>query len=272
MSALAPINDIQNIEALLVSGDLSKLSASDRLAYYRRRCELLDLDPLSAPFAYLQLSGKLTLYATKGATEQIAAKRGISLEVIQRERADGVYIVTCRAIEPNGRHTDSTGVTAVEGVKGEALCNAIMKAETKAKRRAVLSLCGLGMMDETEIDSVADAHRVSVDYRTGEIIEAPNPTPPPPLHSSKPTNTPIKTAFAKAIKDAGLPLNSETFNKIFSTQIAEGGVKEFMSARTDAEVTTLHEVFEEWLNAQKAVLIEVQGTPAPSQTVEAIVV
>jgi hypothetical protein len=39
----------------------------------------------------------------------------------------------------------------IEGLKGEALANALMKAETKAKRRATLSAVGLGMMDESEI-------------------------------------------------------------------------------------------------------------------------
>lgn len=38
--------------------------------------------------------------------------------------------------------------------KGDARANAIMKAITKAKRRATLSLCGLGMLDETEIETI----------------------------------------------------------------------------------------------------------------------
>ena len=42
------------------------------------------------------------------------------------------------------------GVVSIAGLKGEALANAMMKAETKAKRRATLSICGLGWMDEVE--------------------------------------------------------------------------------------------------------------------------
>src|SRR6185312_3719783 len=41
-----------------------------------------------------------------------------------------------------------------------------MKAETKAKRRVTLSICGLGMLDETEVDSIPDARRVQ-DIDTG---------------------------------------------------------------------------------------------------------
>jgi hypothetical protein len=33
----------------------------------------------------------------------------------------------------------------------------MMKAVTKAKRRVTLSICGLGMLDETEVDSVPGA-------------------------------------------------------------------------------------------------------------------
>jgi hypothetical protein len=47
--------------------------------------------------------------------------------------------------------------------------NALMKAVTKAKRRLTLSICGLGMLDETEISSIPDATPVQVDVETGEV-------------------------------------------------------------------------------------------------------
>jgi hypothetical protein len=49
------------------------------------------------------------------------------------------------------------GAVSLVGLRGEALANAIMKAETKAKRRATLSICGLGFLDETEIETIPDA-------------------------------------------------------------------------------------------------------------------
>ena len=39
----------------------------------------MGLNPLTQPFAYLKLNGKLVLYALKGATEQIAAIHNISV-------------------------------------------------------------------------------------------------------------------------------------------------------------------------------------------------
>jgi hypothetical protein len=44
---------------------------------------------------------------------------------------------------------------SVAGLRGEALANAQMKALTKAKRRATLSICGLGFLDETDSEAVA---------------------------------------------------------------------------------------------------------------------
>ena len=46
------------------------------------------------------------------------------------------------------------GAVSTAGLKGEALANSMMKATTKSKRRVTLSICGLGMLDETEIDSI----------------------------------------------------------------------------------------------------------------------
>ncbi len=70
---------------------------------------------------------------------------------------------------------DIGSLACPDTMKGEALAIASMKAVTKAKRRVTLSICGLGMLDETELgDSQAD--------RTPQA-PAPNVlvSPPPPL-------------------------------------------------------------------------------------------
>ena len=59
----------------------------------------------------------------------------------------------------------------ITGLKGEALANALMKAETKAKRRVTLSLCGLSWPDESEVESIPEARTVVVDSHTGEILD-----------------------------------------------------------------------------------------------------
>lgn len=166
------------LENVLVHGDLSKLDASQRLEYYAKVCASVDLNPLTKPFLYITLNGKLTLYAARDATDQIRAKKHISVLITARERHDDLYVVTARASTPEGRTDESIGAVAITGLKGEALANALMKAETKAKRRVTLSIGGLGWLDETEVDSIPDARRADVDMATGEIIPSVPALPP----------------------------------------------------------------------------------------------
>ena len=61
----------------------------------------------------------------------------------------------------------------IQGLKGDDLSNAMMKAVTKAKRRAILSMTGLGFLDESEVGSIQGARVVTVDAGTGEILDTP---------------------------------------------------------------------------------------------------
>ena len=63
--------------------------------------------------------------------------------------------MTAQAEDKTGRCDESTGIVNITGLKGTDLANELMKAETKAKRRVTLSICGLGMLDESEIDDVS---------------------------------------------------------------------------------------------------------------------
>jgi hypothetical protein len=155
-------NELTQIETVLVAGDLAKLSADQRLTYYQRLCESLGLNPLTQPFQYLQLSGRLVLYATKSCTEQLRQLHGVSITGITSAQVGDVYIVTATASDKNGRTDCATGAVAIAGLKGDALANGLMKAETKSKRRVTLSLCGLGMLDETEIETIAGAVHVTI--------------------------------------------------------------------------------------------------------------
>jgi hypothetical protein len=165
--------DVAAIEKVILNGDLKDLKPAERLSYYNQVCESLGLNPLTQPFAYLSLSGKMILYARKDAAEQLRSVRNISLEILSREIIEGVYVVTTRAQTPAGRTDSATGAVPIENLKGEARANAMMKAETKAKRRVTLSICGLGLMDETEVENIEGARKVSVD-QAHTLIEAGN--------------------------------------------------------------------------------------------------
>jgi hypothetical protein len=157
------------LDQALVRGDLSSLSAAERVQYYNAVCQSLGLNPLTKPFAYLKLNGKEVLYALKDCTEQLRNIHAISLTIPARELiGEDVYVVTARASRPDGRIDESTGAVTVASLKGEAKANALMKAETKAKRRVTLSICGLGMLDETEVETIPNAHPSKEEARANQ--------------------------------------------------------------------------------------------------------
>ncbi len=159
------------VEKVMIQGDLGPLQPQERVAYYAALCNSLGLNPLTRPFEYLNFQGKLQLYALKSCTEQLRQMHNVSIVIVSREVVDGCFVVTARASMPNGRQDESIGAVNIEGLKGEARSNAMMKAETKAKRRVTLSICGLAYLDETEAESVRGASHIPVNHDTGEIAE-----------------------------------------------------------------------------------------------------
>jgi hypothetical protein len=142
------------IEKIVISGDLSALNAAQRAEYYSAVCRSLGLNQLTKPFEYLNLNGKLRLYALRDCADQLRRLYGISIYIANRERLSDIYVVTARAKDRQGREDESTGAVTVGNLKGDALANALMKAETKAKRRVTLSIAGLGWLDETELETI----------------------------------------------------------------------------------------------------------------------
>jgi len=145
--------------SLVLNSDLSKLTEPQRVEYYKLVCERVGLDPYTKPFDMITLQGKLTLYANKAATAQLTAVNRLKVEIVSREVVGSLFVATVRASKPDGSSSEDIGAVSIAGLQGEAAANAMLKAITKAKRRAVLSVCGLGMMDETETESIP-AHEV----------------------------------------------------------------------------------------------------------------
>jgi hypothetical protein len=152
------------VSQLILNGDLSKLAANDKVRYYNGYCERMGLDPFTKPFDILRLNGMEVLYCTRSGTQQLNKLHSVSHLITSRELIEsvGVYQVTSKASLPDGRCTESIGAVNITGLKGEAYANAIMKAETKAKRRATLDLLGLGVLDESEAETIPNAEPASI--------------------------------------------------------------------------------------------------------------
>ncbi len=146
-------------EKVLLGGDLARLTPAERLSYYNAVCNSVGLNPLTRPFEYLALNGKLVLYARKDCTDQLRDLHGISIQIVGREVVDGCYCVTAQGKNMTERTDESLGAVPLPTSPADK-ANAMMKAETKAKRRVTLSICGLGMLDETEIETIQGAHPI----------------------------------------------------------------------------------------------------------------
>jgi hypothetical protein len=207
----------QALEKAVIQGDLSYLTADDRVKFYSAVCNSLGLNPLTKPFLYVQLNGKLTLYASKDATDQLRKIHGVSVTKMEKSYDADVYCVTAYGCDKTGRTDVSTGAVTLGKLTGEARANAVMKAETKAKRRLTLSLCGLGMLDETEVETIPGAKRV--DGEASVVDE-------PPVAKATPLIQPVAQRVAAPVLEAERPAHID----------ADGVVQD--TPKTAAEATT----------------------------------
>lgn len=171
------------LSQLIVDGNLASLTSQQKLKYYDELCKSVNLNPLTRPFEFHEMGygkeKKLVLYANKGCAEQLRALHNVSVDKVEHKKEDGLYLVTAH-VRMGDRTDVSTGVIpfcepqslkkwdtrqngyiftpnpeAGKSLPLNDLANLIMKTETKAKRRATLSICGLGsILDESEIETI----------------------------------------------------------------------------------------------------------------------
>jgi len=162
------------IRSLVLDGDLSKMNQHQRVEYYNKFCHSLGLNPLTQPFQIISFQGKVKMYAAKDCTEQLRKLHGVSITEVSTVKVDDIIIATAKAKDRNGKTDVATGAVSIknstgEFLKGEALANQYMKAETKSKRRVTLSICGLGMLDESELDTMP-AHTTTTGEKQKPVI------------------------------------------------------------------------------------------------------
>lgn len=192
------------LERVVIMGDLSGLKPEERMVYYKAVCTSIGLNPLTKPFDYITLNGKLTLYARKDATDQLRKIHDVSITRLERDRLEDVYTVTAYAQDKGGRVDVATGAVSIKGLSGDALANAVMKAETKSKRRVTLSICGLGILDESEVETIPDAKPYV------EVIEP----EPPALDYSELSEIVRTETNSKGVLYINLPSDKLNFMKV----------------------------------------------------------
>ena len=137
--------------------DTKALTHEERVATLSALSKALGLNPLTNPVQFLSLSGREVLYVTKQATDQIAARLRLNRETVAGPEVrdfGGTKLVFCqvKVTAPDGRSEVSTATLPFTDP-----VNVLMKCETKAKRRATLSLAGLGLLTEEEMETIPGA-------------------------------------------------------------------------------------------------------------------
>jgi hypothetical protein len=204
------------MENVLIGGDLSKLSPAERMNYYQAVCKSMGLNPLTKPFDYINLNGKLVLYAKRDCTDQLRSINSVSVSIISRERLEDVYMVIAKAVDRTGRTDESIGAVNITSLKGDALANALMKAETKAKRRVTLSIVGLGWLDETELETIPTAAQPT-----------PQPEPESPETTEQPTPPTAYVTYTGALATIGKNKYPATWGQLLMANLKNLGGNTF---------------------------------------------
>lgn len=247
---IATLDNAKLMEQVLIGGDLSKLTTSERLSYYTKVCESIGLNPLTKPFDYITLNGKLTLYAKRDAADQLRKRDNVSIVDMTTELVEDLYIVKVTAKTKDERYDSSTGVIYIGNLKGVERANAMMKCETKAKRRVTLSICGLGWLDETEVETITDA-KPEGGIVDGEIIQKFKPsegeTFAPQAYVGKAEPARIVMNWAGSQVDADAPLTSKItsspkFQQVFGSKYEnefamKGHLKKHFGVEKAADLT-----------------------------------
>jgi hypothetical protein len=166
--------------------DLEHLNEDQKATYYRDACNFLGIPANLNLLAYIEMvvgdNGRhLVLYAKKGATDLIRQNRGIStisLEALPKDLVPGQVCFMAAGRDKNGREERAIGAADIDGLRGKALTDAIMIAQTRATRRMTLQFVGGGILDESEIPtSTALVNNVALDTITAQPVVIPNPVP-----------------------------------------------------------------------------------------------
>ncbi len=137
------------VQRLLFSGDLRALTPEQKMQYHAILCNRLKLDPTGTPFEIIKMKNREVLYLTVAGVQQLIMNHNISLEYRDEKLSDGLLRVFYRA-RMGERFVDSSGAVSIKGMSGDDLADAYLRCESKAVRRSVLNLIGMGSMDESE--------------------------------------------------------------------------------------------------------------------------
>lgn len=145
---------------------LENMTPAEQAELIKEICQRFGLDPLLRPIDIIEVREpgssfkRKVLYATKAAADAIRARNKLNDEIVESHVDEEVAWVVLR-VWNDERSVYEVGASPVVREKDGKFypspamrANALMRAITKAKRRAALSWEGLSLLDESELDTV----------------------------------------------------------------------------------------------------------------------
>lgn len=175
-------NEVTKQQEALVKATLSqdwgRTNDQVKVRFIAHLCNQLSIPAVMNPFIFIKTKNGQKLYTPSEGAYLIASKNRISTKIKDRsyDKERQIYSVTVECSTPDGRTSEDIGHMFLGGLQGENLANAMMKAETKAKRRAILSTVGLSVLTEDAIpyvtsDSVVRPGEVEIVDALSEPVE-----------------------------------------------------------------------------------------------------
>jgi hypothetical protein len=199
----------EQINDIIQQGDVGSLEPAKRSRFLYRLAEKLKLNPFSRPFDLINVkkpdgSKKLIIYANKSCADQIRERDKLDVECVYSgplmigDTADEtIYVFHVKITDPETKRTGfNVGAVPIVGTAGEDRSNAVMKAWTKAERRATLAFSGLGFPDESEVQSIKGVEEVGgagqPKVHAPKAIETTAAPVTAPLPRATPSKPPVK--------------------------------------------------------------------------------
>lgn len=225
------------------SGNVSAMSPDEKDYVLAKLCERYGLDFVLRPFELISFRGVEKFYMTASATNQLAAQKSLSREVLDTtfDLEKGIASCAVRVSDPTGRAETGSAFINISrfvqdasmpsGVRkdvmsGEDLANALAKLETKAKRRVTMAFFGVpdGAMDDEASFAPAGVAPVTTAKIAADVKAL----------STSPT-TPVVEAAPPAEKKTRGKKKAETQAETDELGTIEG---EIVAATTSVEVPT----------------------------------
>jgi len=144
-------NDNGLMDRMVYNG-LDSLTKEEKVKLIEMICNEYDLNAALGHIQVIKKSNRNILYITKSGANHLMFKNQLSSEITNTAMASNILSFRVRVYNDK-RSVENVGVMHYwDGIKSDELSNRIMACHTKAVRRAVIAFCGLGVLDETELD------------------------------------------------------------------------------------------------------------------------